>query len=95
MAIRHIPPKGIWPGVQFLIGAIEFCLFQHTWQYGQRFTGIKNRRNRKVGYQTYGDAKPDYDTFKSGGWYWLDDYFTKRGLKHTFIDVRVQDRQTK
>jgi hypothetical protein len=30
------------------------------------------------------------DTYKSGGWYWLDDYFTKRGLKHTVIQRQEQ-----
>ena len=86
MAIRHVPPKGIWPGIKFLIGSVEILLLAHTWQCGQRFTGIKTRRNKKVGYQTYGDAKPEHDTYKCGGWYWFGDYFTKRGLKHAYIN---------
>ena len=83
MAIHHIIPKGIWPGIKFLVGSVEVLFLAHTWQCGQRFTGFKGKRNRKVGYQTYGDASRENDTYKCGGWYWVDDYFTKRGLKHT------------
>ena len=90
MAIRHIPPKGIWPGIDFRICGVWFFLFTHTWQCGQRFTGITVKRTRKIGYQTYGDAAPGYDTYKSGGWYWLDNYFTKRGLKHAFVQTRPE-----
>jgi len=86
MAIRHVPPKGIWPGINIHIGSIDLCFLAHTWQCGQRFTGIKTRRSRNIGYQTYGDASPTTDARHSGGWYWLDDYFTKRGLKHTFVE---------
>ena len=86
MAIRHVPPKGIWMGFQFSIRGVRIALLHHTCQCDQRFSGIETRRKRKIGYQTYGDAKPEYDTYKSGGWYWLDDYFTKRDLKHTYVN---------
>lgn len=87
MAIRHVPPAGIWPGIKFRIGSIEVWMLAHTWQNGQRFTGFKGKRSLKVGYQTYGDASTDIDNYKSGGWYWMDNYFTKRGLKHAFVDT--------
>ncbi len=86
MAIRHIPPKGIWPGISIRICGVWFFLLAHTWQCGQRFTGITVQRKQKIGYQTYGDAEQWTDTYKSGGWWWLDDYFSKRNLKHSFVN---------
>ena len=77
MAIRIVPPKGLFMGWRFRRKYFGLALYFHNLQCDRRWLfGIRIGQRRVFGYLTHGDATPDLMSYQEAGW-WL---FREQGV---------------
>ena len=69
MAVRLIPPKGIFMGWQFKRKWFGLALLRHNLQCDRRWLFAVRVGRRVFGYLTHGDATPDLMSYQDAGWF--------------------------
>ena len=77
MAVRLVPPKGLFIGWRIRLRYFGLPFLFHNFQCDRRWLfGVRIGKRRVFGYLTHGDATPDMMAYHKAGW-WL---FKKQGL---------------